>query len=226
MSNEVLFFVEFVIAFSAVLAMYKAFGKDGLYAWMIFATVVSNLQVQKNIQVFGITATLGNALYASSFLATDIISENHSDAEARKGVYMGFLTMLIMLLVYAVTLWFKPDSTDIAHEHLKSVIGFSSMRIVAASFAAYIVSNTFDISAFSFIRKHRPALPWLRNNGSTFTSQLIDTLIFVPFAFYGMYDLKTFMYILVSTYFFKTVGALIDTPFFYLARKIKKPLFA
>ncbi|HAL18408.1 MAG TPA: hypothetical protein DCO86_02140, partial [Spirochaetaceae bacterium] len=90
MSNEVLFFVEFVIAFSAVLAMYKAFGKDGLYAWMIFATVVSNLQVQKNIQVFGITATLGNALYASSFLATDIISENHSDAEARKGVYMGF----------------------------------------------------------------------------------------------------------------------------------------
>ncbi len=227
MSNEVLFFIEFFAVFSGVLVMYKAFGKHGLYAWMIFAAVVSNLQVQKYIHVFGITATLGNALYASSFLATDILSENFSDREARKGVFMGFAVMLIMLLVYAITLWFVPEPFDVAHDSLKNVIGFTSMRIVAASFAAYLISNTLDITFFSKIHSKYPRLPWLRNNGSTFVSQLIDTAVFVPCAFYGAVDSKSFWEILISTYIFKVVGALIDTPFFYASRSrmMKKPLF-
>ena len=62
---------------------------------------------------------------------------------------------------------------------------------------------------------------WLRNNGSTLTSQAIDTILFTSIAFWGVYPPKVFLSILISTYLFKAVVAILDTPFMYLARKIK-----
>ena len=64
-------------------------------------------------------------------------------------------------------------------------------------------------------------LLFVRNNGSTLLSQLIDTAIFVPIAFLGVYDMDVFWGIFISTYLIKVLVALIDTPFLYLMKKIK-----
>ncbi|MGX8699488.1 MAG: queuosine precursor transporter, partial [bacterium] len=62
---------------------------------------------------------------------------------------------------------------------------------------------------------------WLRNNGSTLLSQAVDTVIFTTLAFWGTYPTPVFFSILITTYLFKAVVALLDTPFIYLSRKIK-----
>ena len=62
---------------------------------------------------------------------------------------------------------------------------------------------------------------WLRNNGSTLTSQAIDTVIFTTVAFWDVYPRNVFFSILITTYVFKAIVALLDTPFMYLARKIR-----
>ena len=61
---------------------------------------------------------------------------------------------------------------------------------------------------------------WIRNNGSTLTSQAVDTVIFTTLAFWGVYPAQVFFSILLTTYLFKAVVALLDTPFMYLARSI------
>ena len=61
---------------------------------------------------------------------------------------------------------------------------------------------------------------WLRNNGSTLTSQAVETVIFTTLAFWGVYPTNVFFSILITTYVFKAVVALLDTPFMYLSRKI------
>ena len=61
---------------------------------------------------------------------------------------------------------------------------------------------------------------WIRNNGSILTSQAIDTVIFTFIAFWGVYPTGVFVSILLTTYVFKAIVALLDTPFMYLARKI------
>lgn len=61
---------------------------------------------------------------------------------------------------------------------------------------------------------------WLRNNGSTLISQAIDTVIFTTLAFWGTYPTNVFISILLTTYLFKAVVAVLDTPFIYIARKI------
>ena len=61
---------------------------------------------------------------------------------------------------------------------------------------------------------------WLRNNGSTLISQAIDTVLFTFIAFWGTYPNEVFFSILITTYLFKAIVALLDTPFIYWARKI------
>jgi len=58
--NEILLFVEIIIVFSLLLLTKKLFKKEGLFLWIGIATVLANIQVSKNVDVFGMTTTLGN----------------------------------------------------------------------------------------------------------------------------------------------------------------------
>lgn len=63
--------------FGAIILAYRFWGKIGLFIWIPIASIVANIQVTKTIDLFGLTATLGNIVYAGSFLVTDILNENH-----------------------------------------------------------------------------------------------------------------------------------------------------
>lgn len=67
--NELLFFLEIVLTFGCVVAAKKIFGKAGLIAWIAIAMILANLTVVKTVNLFGIDATLGNIMFASTFLA-------------------------------------------------------------------------------------------------------------------------------------------------------------
>lgn len=71
----------------------------GLFVWIGFATVCANLQVVKTVELFGLTATLGNVMYGTIFFATDVLNEKYGPAEARKAVWLGFSTLLTLTFV-------------------------------------------------------------------------------------------------------------------------------
>ena len=63
---------------------------------------------------------------------------------------------------------------------------------------------------------------WLRNNGSTLLSQLLNTVLFTGFAFWGIHDMPTLLSIALSSYVIFIVTSLADTPVVYLARRMKE----
>ena len=219
MNNEILWLLVFFIDFGALLLIYKFLGKIGLFAWVAMATVIANIQVIKVIQLCGVTATLGNVLYASIFLATDILSENYSKKDAALAATIGFISMLALPILMTLSLLFTPGEGDFSQEALKTLFGVVP-RVVAGSAVAYIVSQFHDVWAYHFIMKKLPStkMLWLRNNGSTLISQLLDSLIFSTIAFYGLYPTRVFLEIVLTTYLLKAVCAVLDTPFIYLAK--------
>ena len=219
MNNEILWLLVFFIDFGALLLIYKFLGKIGLFAWVAMATVIANIQVIKVIQLCGITATLGNVLYASIFLATDILSENYSKKDAALAATIGFISMLALPILMTFSLLFTPGEGDFSQEALKTLFGVVP-RVVAGSAVAYIVSQFHDVWAYHFIKNKLPStkMLWLRNNGSTLISQLLDSLIFSTIAFYGLYPTRVFLEIVLTTYLLKAVCAVLDTPFIYLAK--------
>jgi uncharacterized integral membrane protein (TIGR00697 family) len=222
MSNEILWFLFMLADLSIALLAFRLFGKLGLYAVIVTSTIVCNIQVVETIKMFGMVATLGNVLYASIFFATDVISEVYGKKEARQGVWLGFFGLIAATIAMQFAIRFTPDASDVMHPHLGAI--FSLMpRIAFASFTAYLLSQHHDIWAFHFWkRKTSGRYLWLRNNLSTMVSQLIDTTVFTFIAFWGVFPIDIFRQIFITTYFFKWIVAVVDTPFIYFARRMAK----
>ena len=127
------------------------------------------------------------------------------------------------LYVFTAISAIVPNANDIMNEPITMLFGFVP-RVVLGSTLGYICSQTIDVTLYHFIWKKtgdNERRLWLRNCGSTLTSQAVDTLVFTFAAFWGVYDTKVFVSILLTTYLFKAIVAFCDTPFVYLARKLK-----
>lgn len=217
--NELFWFGMLVVNFVFILTAFRLWGKIGLFAWVPISIIVANIQVTKNVTLFGLEATLGNIVYATSFLATDILSEFFGKKEAYKAVGIGFFSLVAMTVLMQLALIFTPSPSDIVHGSMTAI--FSLMpRIALASLVAYLLSNLHDVWAFAYWKEKKPGRKtlWMRNNFSTFISQLIDTVIFTTIAFLGVYPWEVLLQIGISTYLLKWIVAVLDTPCIYLAR--------
>lgn len=223
MNTIALWLILMLVNFLAILLFYKLFDEVGLYSWIAISAIIANIQVLKTIELFGLVVTLGNIIYGTSFLATDILSEIHGKKKARKGVYIGLLTLVSMTLIMQISLMFIPHESDFAQGALQTIFGIMP-RIAFASFVAYFLSQLHDVWAFDYWKGKFPDRKylWLRNNLSTLVSQLIDSIVFTSIAFYGVFESSVFIEILITTYVLKLLVALLDTPFVYVATKIKE----
>jgi len=217
--NELLFFVTVVLCFSTTLLFYKFFGKTGLLIWIAIATITANIQTVKLVNLFGIESALGNVLYASSFLTTDILNEKYGKKTALKALYIGFASMIAMTLFMSLALIYTPSASDFANESLNLIFSLN-IRITIASVLGYGFSQLCDTYLFQYLKGKKVYL-WIRNNVSTMISQIIDTLVFVLVSYVGLVDINTLIAMMISMYVFKFVIAILDTPFMYLSRKIK-----
>ena len=223
MDNNLIFILTVFVYLGSVLLLYKFFGKSGLYAFAIFSTLLGNIAVCKCVDIFGLATTAGNVLYAATFLVTDILSEKYGKKEASRAVAYSFTIMVLWLAGTQLILSFEPNANDYIDSSLKVVFGLVP-RVTAGSLAGFIVSQNLDVFLYHAIWKKTGSDKtrlWLRNNGSTLISQLVDTVIFTFVAFWGVYPQNVFFSILITTYLFKAIVAICDTPFMYLSRKIR-----
>ena len=225
--NELLLIVSVALIYGTVLLGYMLFGKSGLYALSAVASIFANVEVLILIKAFGMEQTLGNVLFASTFLMTDILSECEGKKAANKAVYIGLFGTLFFLALSGSWLAFKPSEADTVTPAFRAIFT-ATPRIVCASLAVYVVSQFFDVWLYhkwwAFTEKKfgdKKKFLWLRNNGSTLVSQLINSLLFTTLAFAGTYDFGTLMSIFGSGYIIFIFTSLLDTPILYLARKFK-----
>ena len=226
MSNEILIILSFLVIYGGVVAFYRFFGKTGLLAFNILATILANIEVLLLVKAFGVEMTLGNVLFASTFLITDVMSENHSRKDANKAVIISTLCSVIFIVISQSWLLYTPSVNDWASGAFRTIFS-STPRIVCASLAVYLLSQLTDVWLYhkwwEWCKKHfgdeKKGL-WIRNNGSTMISQLINTFLYTFLAFYGTYSISTLVSIFTSSYLIYIVTSLLDTPFVYWCRRI------
>ena len=205
--------------------MYRLFGKQGLLASIVLAILLANLQGPKLTIILGMQTSLGVIFYSSIFFATDLLSEKYGRAVANRAVLIGFSVSLIIVLMLSIALLFKPSTMPASaefsgeiHAAFVSILDFTP-RFVFGSLFAYLISQSFDVWCFHAIKKRTGGrFLWLRNNLSTMTSQIIDTLLYSFVVWWGVVDLQTAIQLGLVKYGFKIAIAVIDTPFIYWAR--------
>ena len=225
--NELLLIISLPLIYGSVLAAYKFFGKTGLFAWTVFATITANLEVLLLVDAFGIEQTLGNVLFASTFLVTDILSEKYGKKDAQVAVDLGVATSIGFIVLSRLWLCYTPAVNDWAMPSFQTIFT-NTPRVMLASVLVFAIVQRFDVwlyhkwwdySKRKFGDSKR--FLWLRNNGSTMVSQLLNTVLYTFGAFGGLYELPTLISICISSYAVFFVTSLADTPFVYWARTMK-----
>lgn len=226
MPNELILICSVVFIYGAALLGYKFFGKIGLYCISVIATILANIEVTIMINAFGMEQTLGNVLFAVTFLITDILSECEGKKAAQTAVYAGIFSSIFFLVLSQSWMLYTPSSADTMMPSIKTVFS-NTPRMILASLVVYAISQMFDVWLYhkwwKFTEKkfgNKRKFLWLRNNGSTLISQILNTALFTAFAFLGTYDIPTLISIFLSSYVIYIFTSLLDTPFVYLARKI------
>ncbi len=224
MPNALLYLTQTLVTLLLVLVCFRL-GRAWLTGYVAMAAVLMNLLVMKQMRLFGLDATGGNVLYASIFLATDLLAEHWGTRDARRAVRIGFLGGLLFLVSTQFILRYAPlpvdpavpGSGDFAQPHMEALFGFLP-RIVLGSLTAYLLSQHLDVWLFERIRQRTGGRHlWLRNNGSTWISQAVDTVVFYGIAFYGIFPIAA---PILFTWLLKIVVAAIDTPFIYLSHRL------
>lgn len=219
--NEILTIISILANYAGILISYKLFKKTGLFCWMTFAYVLANIETLKCIDVFGFSTTLGNVIFCTMVLATDILNEFYGKKEAKKGLWIGFFAMFSFTILTQIDLLFVPNSEDLVNGAFESLFGLVP-RICIASFLTYIISNQLDIYVFQKIRDKFPEEKFysLRKTGSNLVSQFVDSFLFAIIAFLGTYPISSLISIIVTAYIFKLAISTLDLPFMKIAKKI------
>ncbi|HEX9825741.1 MAG TPA: queuosine precursor transporter [Flavobacteriaceae bacterium] len=199
-----------------------------LAALFITSLVVSNLIFQKffywypfHLEIFGVKLfelSVGILPYPLTFLITDIISEIYGKKRANQvvitGIFASLFSLFIVLLSNAVpaTPW-----SPVSDTMFTTVFGQTAIA-VTASMMAYLFAQFIDIQIYHFWKRLTKGKHlWLRNNGSTFSSQFIDTFtILTLLCSFEIIAWDKFLGLLISGVIFKWFVAFCDTPFMYL----------
>ena len=178
--------------------------------------ITANFASVKIAQIGWFTIPAGTLTFAITFLCTDIIADVWGKRVAHQVVTAGFIANLISLV--AIRLYIRvpfPASWGMQKEY--AMVFGGNARIVIAGLATYLVSQHIDVALFHWVKSRTGEKKlWLRNNVSTITSQLIDTVLFTVLAFAGTMPVDALVSMIVSLYLFKVLVALGDTPFCYL----------
>lgn len=218
MMNILLFIGETITMFALLLLCRKLFGKIGLTAWIAIAPILANIQVSKNIDIFGMTATLGNVMFASIFLAGDRLNENYGKKDANRAILIGFFSVLVYIVATQFMIIFKPSDSDMVHEHMVALFSIAP-RICFASTSRWFLSSVANIYIFDKMRKKEGTKRlWLRNNISTIIANCAENFGFAFIAFGGVYSMKDILYIILTTSILEIIIAVFDTPFCYLSK--------
>lgn len=227
MNNDIIFVLQILVGLTFILIAFRI-GFHWLLALIAVMAVLMNIFVLKQMTLFGLETTGGNVLYASIFLGTDLICEHVGSKKARQAVWLGFFASLFFLVMSQFIIWYTPSligDGQFLHDTLSVIFGFAP-QILFGSMLAFLVSQHLDIFIFNWIKKKTgEKYLWLRNNGSTLISQLVDSLIFTFVGLWGIVaNVENFWQLVLFTYIIKVFVSILDTPFIYLSKlKAFKP---
>ncbi len=196
------------------------------------ALVMTNAIAGKFFVFFGQELSCGIIAYPITFLVTDLISELYGRKRATLVVKIGFVvSVFVTAVVWIANATPIYDRSPVTDEAFNMVFGLLP-GIVFGSMIAYLTAQFFDVQIFEFWRNLTKGRHlWLRNNGSTILSQVVDTVLVVTIALViwpeidanpvtTPLDGETWWGIVIGQYLFKMGIALFDTPFFYMGTAV------
>ncbi|MCB2058747.1 MAG: queuosine precursor transporter, partial [Novosphingobium sp.] len=189
---------------------------DYLMAAFVAILLLSNLiGAAKLATLWGYTFGAGILFFPVSYVLGDVLTEVYGYANARRCVWTGFAAMLFMAFMSTVVVALPPAEGWSGQAAYESVFG-NTWRIVAASVTAFWAGefvNSFVMAKMKLLTGGRHL--WSRTIGSTLFGQAVDSVIFYPVAFWGIWSEQQVLTVMVTNWALKVLWEALLTPVTY-----------
>ena len=186
-------------------------------ASLVTCNLIANKFVTVNLGFKVFIVSAGILPYPLTFLVTDLISEIYGQKKANLVVFSGFVASIFVLSFLWLGAQFNSIPNSIVDDFTYNTVFQNAWRLITASMAAYLFAQFIDVRVFHFWKKLTNGKHlWLRNNGSTIASQLIDTTLVISILFGGVWDANQILSAIIDGWIFKMLMALLDTPIIYV----------
>lgn len=184
----------------------------GIVAAFVAVLLVSNVSASKQFNFFGQSFTVAVMLFPFAYIINDLLAEVYGFHAAKKVIWIGFGLNLFMVLFFQLAI-ILPSSSFYTHQDAYATILGNTPRLLVASLAGYLVggtSNAWVLAKMKVMTKgeHLAA----RVIVSTLVGELLDSLLFLGIAFYGVMPLHVLLYTAVLYALFKVVIEVVMYP--------------
>lgn len=204
---------------------------DLLMAAFVTVLLCSNLigvgkacRLELPFPLFGLAAVTfgaGNLFFPISYIFGDVLTEVYGYARARKVIWAGFGAMIFASVMSAAIIRLPADPSEPYNTTLQpalvTVFG-NTWRVVIASILAFWAgdfANSYVLSKMKILTRGR--FLWTRTIGSTIVGQGVDSALFYPIAFIGVWDANTMLHVVAFNWVFKVMVEVVMTPATYAA---------
>lgn len=195
----------------------------GLTLLFVVALVVSNIITSKQVLLpFNITMTGAVFIFPITYILSDLVSEVYGYRWSRLTCYFGFAANLFAALVFSAVIQSPAPSYWQNQEAFQTVLG-STPRVLAASLLAFVIGDFVNDQIFARMKRKYPDS--IKGFGaraifSSLMGELVDSLVFLPLAFWGLMPVQTLVIMTLSQVVIKTGYELVILPFTTIAVKL------
>jgi queuosine precursor transporter len=201
---------------------------DAVLVGMVAVWLCANLIGPAKITQFWIFPPFGAGIlfFPFAYVLGDILTEVYGYARARRAIWMGFGAMVFASVFCWVILKLPlsgKDPSQLEYQAALEKVFSLTPRLLVASLTAFLIGellNSFVLAKLKVATQGR--FLWLRTIGSTIVAQAVDSLVFYPLAFLGIWEPRTVLQIMCMNYLMKVGIEICNTPVVYLVVRILK----
>ncbi|MEI7688692.1 MAG: queuosine precursor transporter [Candidatus Nomurabacteria bacterium] len=183
--------------------------------FFVSVLLISNIASTKIVDLKWFTFDGGTLLFPLSYIFGDILTEVYGYKQSRRVIWLGFFMALLMSLIFIIV-GKLPSAPGWNNQNAYDLILGLTPRIVLASLAAYSAgefSNSYILAKMKIWTKGK--MLWTRTIGSTLVGELVDSILFILIAFWGVLPSSLIVTLIISNYLFKTGIEILFTPVTY-----------
>lgn len=218
--NELLFITTILICISGILIFYKLFGHDGIYLWISIATILAFLASFKTMPLYNFDINCAFPFINSIYISMFILIEKYEKKDTKKVVYVSTFVSLITIIYLLLTYLYTPSIYDNTSVYITKLIDNNIINLIAFPIILGI-SEYLIIIIYKKVKEIYDET-FVKVCLTTIAISLIDIFIYLFIIYINKSDANNFLNIILASFAFKLMAAIIYSPTMYYIEKTKK----
>ena len=213
--------IELIICLLTIVVLYAKYKIDGLYGYIITATIISNIMSLKTIEVYNFSINLGVIPFLTLFITSNIIVQKKGKEEIKRIILLLLLTSTISYTIFLLICNLDSSKINLFTNKSFDNIFIDSARIYFSNIVTTLYMMFFNSNVYYYLKKQKNKI-WISNIFSSIIVQFLATIIFILLAYAITTEMTEIIGKMIARYIISIIVAISATPIIYIANIIKE----